>query len=110
MNCGLSDEVQMQLQAVFAHFPDVEKAILYGSRAKGNYKPGSDIDLTLIGPRLESMLLGQIESELDNLLLPYRIDLSVCSHITHAGLLDHIGRVGRVFYERNVVAAPAVPR
>ena len=109
MNCGLSDEVQARLQSVFAHFPDLEKAILYGSRAKGNYKPGSDIDITLLGQGLNGLLLGRIERELDDLLLPYRIDLSVFTHITHAGLLDHIERVGRVLYERNAVAAPAVP-
>lgn len=110
MNYGLSDEVQARLQSVFAHFPDVEKAILYGSRAKGNYKPGSDIDITLLGQGLDGLLLGQMECELDDLLLPHRIDLSVFSHITHAGLLDHIGRVSRVFYERNAVTAPVVPR
>jgi predicted nucleotidyltransferase len=110
MNCGLSDEVQARLRSVFARFPDVEKAILYGSRAKGSHKPGSDIDLTLHGQGLDGLLLGQIERELDDLLLPCRIDLSAFSHISHAGLLDHIARVGQVLYERNPAAAPAVHR
>lgn len=106
MNCGLSKEVLAQLQTVFSHFPDVEKAILYGSRAKGNHRPGSDIDLTLLGQRLDGRALGRIESELDELLLPYRLDLSVFSHITHAGLLEHIQRVGKVLYDRSAAASP----
>ena len=50
MNYGLSDATVEKIQTVLAGFPQVEKALLYGSRAKGSFKPGSDIDLTLIGP------------------------------------------------------------
>lgn len=52
MKYGLSDATIAKLCGVFAQFPDIDKAILYGSRTKGNYKVGSDIDLTLIGVKL----------------------------------------------------------
>ncbi len=105
MNHGLPAATVEKIHGVLSRHAEVELAILYGSRAKGNYKPGSDIDLTLTGGRLDGRIGGQIDEELDDLLLPYEFDLSVLSEITHADLLDHIRRVGVVFYERTPVAA-----
>ena len=85
---------------MFARFPAVDKAVLYGSRAMGTYKVGSDIDLALYGDRLTLPQLAAISSELDDLLLPYTIDLSVFAMLNNADLREHIGRVGKVFYER----------
>ena len=79
---------------------EVERAILYGSRARGNFKPGSDIDLTLMGAGLDERMRGRIDEELEELLLPYECDISVFSNLTHAPLRDHIRRVGVVLYER----------
>jgi len=79
----------------------VEEAILYGSRAKGNERPGSDIDLTLNGPNLNLQVINRISRELDDLLLPYTIDLSVFRQISNSDLLDHIERVGQVFYRKS---------
>lgn len=100
MKYGLTETTIENICAVFARFPGVEKAILYGSRAKGNFKTGSDIDLTLIGEALTSDLCGTIASELDDLLLPYTVDLSIFRELKHAKLREHIERVGTVFYER----------
>lgn len=74
--------------------------MLYGSRAKGNYKPGSDIDLTLFGAGLTSGLCATIADALDELLLPYTIDLSVFAELKHPELEAHIQRVGVVFFDR----------
>ena len=100
MNHGLSPATVAKICGVFARFPSVEKAVLYGSRAKGTFKPGSDIDFTLLGDRLTSAELGAIADELDDLLLPYQIDLSIFHQIDHVSLREHIERVGVVFYER----------
>ena len=97
---GLKETVVKQIQQVLADYPDVQKAILYGSRAMGNYQPGSDIDLTLKGETLTLKLLNAVESELDDLLLPYELDLSICDQIDSPDLLEHIKRVGVVFYTR----------
>ena len=83
-------------------FPEVDNAVLYGSRAKGNFKQGSDIDLTLYGSALSLKTLLKIESDLDELLLPYKIDLSLFEHIADPDVIDHIRRVGVVFYEKCV--------
>jgi uncharacterized protein len=98
---GLSQPTVKKNHDVFTRFPQVEIAILYGSHAKGNYKSGSDIDLTLVSPGLSLSLLTRIEIELDDLLLPYEFDLSLMSALTHPALLDHIRRMGIVFYEKN---------
>lgn len=97
---GLKTENIQAIQDVFKKYPEVEKAILYGSRAKGNYRPGSDIDITLIGDKLNLTILQKIENDLDDLLLPYKIDLSLKKQIQNAELLNHIERAGKVFFER----------
>jgi uncharacterized protein len=100
-NHGLTDETVAQIHQALARHPEVEQAVLYGSRAKGNFKPGSDVDLTLVGAGLSSKTLGQIKAELEDGPLPYTFDLSILDQITQADLLDHIQRAGVIFYERN---------
>ena len=103
MNHGLSTAAVNCIVAVFSHHPEIEKAVLYGSRAKGNYRTGSDIDLTLFGRDLDLKLLGRIDGEFDDSSLPYKIDLSIFSNLTHPDLNEHIQRVGVVFYEKTRV-------
>ncbi len=88
------------INQVFTVYPAIEKAVLYGSRAKGNYRDASDIDFTLMGKDLTFTLLAKIEADLDDLLLPYKIDLSMYDHIGNPELLDHVERVGEMFYQR----------
>ena len=78
--------------------------VLYGSRAKGNFTPGSDIDLTIIESGLSLHDLLRIENQLDDLLLPYTIDLSLYRLLDHPGLVEHIRRVGIPFYMRSSTA------
>jgi len=97
---GLKEKIIQQLCGVLSHYPQVEKAILYGSRAKGNYKNGSDIDLTLCGGAdLTLKIIYKILEEIDALLLPYTIDLSIFSQIDNPDVIEHIRRVGVPFYE-----------
>lgn len=100
MKFGLKNQTIHAISEVFRMHPQIGVAILYGSRAKGNYRPNSDIDLTLKGENLDLTELLKIENELDDLLLPYKIDLSVYHNIENKDLLDHIDRVGVVFYTR----------
>lgn len=97
MKHGLKAETVAQIQNVLAAFPSVEKAVLYGSRAKGNFKPGSDIDLALYGSGLNLQTLHRIEGALDDLLLPYYVDLVIFERIRNDELREHITRVGTAF-------------
>lgn len=104
LNFGLDKDVIQKICGVFAQHPQIERAVIYGSRAKGNYKNGSDIDLTLHGKNLTLDLLYQISTEIDDLLLPYTIDLSIFHALKDPDFIDHIQRVGIIFYEKeNVV-------
>lgn len=99
MKFGLPEATIGKIRAVLARHPQVEKALLYGSRAKGNFRNGSDIDLTITGGRdLTLDILLKIRDEIDDLLLPYTVDLSLLNDISDPHLLDHIERVARVFY------------
>jgi predicted nucleotidyltransferase len=100
MSHGLSADTVDRITSVLAAFPEVEKAVLYGSRAKRDYRKGSDIDLTLFGDGLTDTVMSRIYWALDDLSLPYKIDLSLFSRLKHPALIDHIGRVGIVLYAR----------
>lgn len=98
MQFGLKPDTISRINSVLAAHPDIEQAVLYGSRAKGNYRAGSDIDLCLKGEALTLTQLLKIENELDDLLLPYKIDLSLHHALDNPELIDHIRRAGVVFY------------
>ena len=100
MKFGLSDSTITKIQHVFAKYAQIEKVVVYGSRAKGNFRPGSDIDLALFGIDLDQQQCSDIAEELDDLLLPYMIDLSIFDQLRHSELKEHIERVGRIFYQK----------
>ena len=92
---GLPEETIAMIAAVFARHPEVERVILYGSRAKGNDRRGSDIDLALQGgDGLTERVLYSIVRELDELPVPYSFDVAIHSMIVNEALLDHIRRRG----------------
>jgi len=95
---GLGESVIALIREVFQAHPEVEEVWLYGSRAKGNYKVGSDIDLTMKGDDVGLPLLSVISQELYDLPIPYTVDLSVFSNINNDALIEHIERAGTVFY------------
>jgi uncharacterized protein len=99
---GLSAKTVEQIADVLGHFPEVERAVIFGSRAKGTYKPGSDIDLALVGNGLNWAKLGQIDDALDDLLLPYRFSLLDFGSNTDPEVAAHVRRVGVAFYEKGV--------
>ena len=100
MKFGLKDETITKISSVLADFPQVDEVIIYGSRAKGNYRNGSDIDLTIKGSDLNLHVLNQISLKLDDLLLPYTFDISIFRHISNPDLVEHIERVGQSFYKK----------
>jgi predicted nucleotidyltransferase len=95
---GLKSKTIDDIIAVISSFPEVQKAELYGSRAKGNYKNDSDIDITLHGEKLTLKTLNQISESLENLYLPQTFDLSIFHQIDNPDLLEHILRNGKVLY------------
>ena len=105
MQYGLTESTINKIIFVFSGCPEIERVILYGSRAMGTYRNGSDLDLTIVGCKMTHSLELRIENKLDDLLLPYKIDLSLLHEIGNPDLLDHIRRVGVVFYETAPVSS-----
>ncbi|MCY0900060.1 MAG: nucleotidyltransferase domain-containing protein [Firmicutes bacterium] len=97
---GLSDHTVNILRETFRRYPEVEQVVIYGSRAMGTYKTGSDIDLTLIGDQLTHETLLQIAQDLDEAPIPYTVDLSIYHDIRDGNVRDHIRRRGMVFYQK----------
>ena len=101
MKYGLKCSDIESICAVFASYPQITRVLLYGSRAKGTYRNGSDIDLSLEGDTTLTLeVLYRVSDDLDDLLLLYTIDLSILANIGEPELISHIQRVGKVFYER----------
>lgn len=108
---GLSSDVCHKICQVFTQHPEIEVATLYGSRAKGNFKNGSDIDLTLQGANDLTMdVLYQVMGELDELSLPYTIDLSLYHSVTNPDLIAHVKRVGVEFYRKKAISLVDLPK
>jgi predicted nucleotidyltransferase len=95
---GLTQENIARITNILSQFPAIEKAIIYGSRVKGNFKPSSDIDIVLKGNKVNLQTLSGVSLKLDDLLLPNKFDLSIYHHINNPDLLDHIQRVGINLY------------
>jgi predicted nucleotidyltransferase len=99
---GLFEADLQNVVSVLTQFPEVEYASIFGSRAKGNYKNGSDVDIALKGKQLSFMILAQINSILnEETSMPYRFDVLNYETITNNELKEHIDRVGLVIYHKN---------
>lgn len=99
-NTGLTIEDVKSINAVFSKYSEIEKVLIYGSRAMGNYRLASDIDLTLIGRKIDLNLQLKIEFDLDDLMLPYKFDVSIYNKITNPEFIDHVNRAGKEFYNK----------
>jgi len=96
LSFGLKKSTLNKLCSVFKSHDTIESMILYGSRAKGNYKVGSDIDLTIKGGLLPFFEFLQIEDQIDELYLPYMVDLSQYKQLTNSDLIEHIEHIDRI--------------
>src|SRR6266487_4665599 len=98
---GLSDETTKWILRTIQVFPEIEEVIIFGSRAKGTSKPGSDIDFAIKGNFPEFNYPERLKTMLqDGLYLPYFFDVVDYYKITNPDLKEHIDRVGKIFYSR----------
>jgi predicted nucleotidyltransferase len=102
---GLPPAVLTQMVDVLCRHPEVQRAVLFGSRAKGNARPNSDIDLALYGD-VPPLVVERIADELDELPTPYLFDLQAIEGLQNPALLEHIQRVGIEIY--SAAQAPAL--
>lgn len=95
---GLPEDVIKKIRAVFAKYNAIKTVTIYGSRAMGTYRQGSDIDLCIEAKTLDLTQLLKIDNELDDLLLPWKIDLSLKHSIDNPNLMAHIKEKGVLFF------------
>ena len=100
MPYGLNDTNFGQILSVLAMNQQVESAILFGSRAKGTYKPGSDVDIALKGPELKLKDILALQNLLDDFDQPYIFDLILYHTITEPALISHIEKTGIEIFRR----------
>ena len=100
MNFGLSEKTINKINSVFEKHLEIDEVIIYGSRAKGNFREGSDIDITLKGKTISYTILSKINQEIDDLNTPYLFDISVFETLESKDFIDHVNRVGKTFYRK----------
>lgn len=101
MDLGLSQSDIDYIVKVISEFSEIEKATVFGSRAKGNFKPGSDVDIAIYGENITFDTISAVHSRLEEQgPLPYFFDVVDYTHLKHKDLKEHIDRVGKVIFER----------
>tara|TARA_R110002050_G_scaffold176775_1_gene309745 strand:- start:6269 stop:6592 length:324 start_codon:yes stop_codon:yes gene_type:complete len=98
-NSGISEPSFEVILNVFKDFPEIESAVLFGSRALGTFKKGSDIDIAIYGPNLTPQTSLSISSKLnESTPIPYYIDIVAPKFLDSTSLIEHIKRVGKIIY------------
>jgi predicted nucleotidyltransferase len=92
---GIEEPYSKQILDLFKKLPKNTEAILFGSRAKGNFREGSDIDIALKGDSADLNLRDSLLMQYESLDLPWKLDIAVYDQITESALRDHIDRVGK---------------
>jgi predicted nucleotidyltransferase len=102
MNFGLDETTIAKINSVFENYLEIEEVIVYGSRAKGNFREGSDIDITLKGENLSDEIRSKVWLDIDDLNIPYLFDISIFNQLKSESLIDHIERIGKLFYKKKL--------
>ncbi len=97
---GLEEENINKINSVFLKYTEIIKVIIYGSRAKGDFMASSNIDLSVFTDKKDISFLAKVEKEIDDLRLPYKVDMSINSLLENDKLKEHISQVGQIFFKR----------
>jgi len=98
---GISDKSNKILLETFSKYQEIDEVIIFGSRAKGNYKKGSDIDIAIKGQKSSAKLAMDIKGILnEEAPIPYYVDVVDYNSLNQPELKEHIDRVGKVFYKK----------
>lgn len=102
VECGLQDADLAYIISRIGEFPEIKKAVVFGSRAKGNHKTGSDVDIAIFGEDISFSTVACLHYRLEEEgPLPYFFNIVDYTHLTHKELQEHIERVGKIIFERN---------
>lgn len=97
---SLTDRDIQTIHGILRKYPEVLLVHIFGSRAKGTSKPGSDIDLAIMNKLTGAKMVLMLNNDFEESSLPYKIDLVDFHSLTNQNFIDHIKRVGEIFYQR----------
>lgn len=97
---GLTQRDMHTIQNIFNKYPEIEQVHIFGSRAKDNYKTGSDIDLALMNKGISDKTISKLQNDFEESSLPYTVDLVNFALLKHPEIVAHINRVGIIFYKK----------
>jgi len=97
---GLSERDMHTIFHIFSKYPEIKTIYIFGSRAKGNFKTGSDIDLAVMNDNVNFSTILHLKNDLEESSLPYKVDLVYFQDLTNPDFIEHIKRVGKLFYQR----------
>lgn len=101
MKFGLTEKTYELLIKTLNSYNEIEKVCVFGSRAIGNYKNGSDVDVCIYGKSVTERTISKLNIELnENLPIPYYFDIIYYDNIENNGLKEHIDKEGKILYLR----------
>lgn len=103
---GISQSALDMIHGILARYDTIQKVLIYGSRAKGNYHARSDVDLVICESQVDRNLLGELITHINESDFPYTVDIQVLENIKNLDLIEHIQRVGKIFYVKNSKQTP----
>lgn len=96
---GIYPKSYQEIQRIIENCVSIKEVVIYGSRAKGNYREGSDIDITILGAPTKDDI-SKLWQDLDDSFIPYKFDISIYKDLKSDSLKEHIERVGKIFFKR----------
>jgi uncharacterized protein len=104
MMYGIQERDMEYIHAALGKWPEVEKAIIFGSRAMGNHKKGSDIDLAIAGQKVTETICNKISSQLNEEdPIPFFVEVINYKNIKNQALKEHIQNHGVLIYQKSSV-------
>lgn len=85
---GLLEKDMDYILKALKQFDEIDRAILYGSRAMGNYKKGSDVDIAIQGEKVTEKTIFELDDLLNEVYpLPYFFDIVHFEKLTNQNLM-----------------------
>jgi predicted nucleotidyltransferase len=101
LSFGFSEDELKIIRGVLRIYTDIDQAKIYGSRAMGNYKSGSDVDIALMGDIEPNTILRVKTMLTEGTMIPYFFDVLNYSKLSNQDLKAHIDKYGKTLYQRN---------
>lgn len=94
----ISEKLKLELENIFSEYEEIEKVLLFGSRARDDYRVNSDVDICLFGKSITHLILAKVSMDVDELNTPLSFDILSFNEITKVELIDNILKEGIEIY------------